>query len=364
MNSIAAGGVNFPGDPNNPILAPTGPGGQFILGPQAASLSILSITPTVAYQVTDSFAIGVGPMVDVAAVSFDPAYFGPPSALNTGGPRQFPTGSHTRPFWGAGFRVGATQRVTDHVTTGVSYSSPHWFENWEFNARNANGAPLQFGTGFSLPQIISVGAAYDGIENLLLAADVRWMDYGATKLLGDAITDGGAGWRSIWATSVGSNYRLTDALSVQAGYLYNQNPVPSNLALFNTMLPCITTNTLTCGAYYQFNPTIGMSLGYAHGFENSISGSVLQLNRVTTKIDSKYDAIVLGISIRFGSGGTCAPSAYQEGETFDTGAVNSTTPLEDGATPPADGSSIPLPMPREAPADTSGATSSIQSFPE
>ena len=229
MGSVMAGGVNFPGDAANPILAPTGPGGQFILGPQAASLSVMQINPTVAYQVTESLAVGMGPMVDVSAVSFDPAFFGPTSQINANSPRQFPTGSHSRPYWGGGFRGGLTYRASEHVTAGVSYSSPQWFETWRFNARDANGNAIEYSTQFTMPQIISTGLAYDGIQNLLLACDVRWIDYGTTKLMGESIRDGGAGWRSIWATSVGGSYRLTDGLSVQAGYLWNQNPVPSNL---------------------------------------------------------------------------------------------------------------------------------------
>jgi long-chain fatty acid transport protein len=118
--TLAAGGVNFPGDPGNPILAPTGPLNQFILGANAASAMILGIMPTISYQVTDQLAVGVSPMLDVSVVSFDPAYFGPTSQLSPLAPRQFPTGSHTRPFWGGGFRVGATYRIREQLTAGVS----------------------------------------------------------------------------------------------------------------------------------------------------------------------------------------------------------------------------------------------------
>ncbi|MBX7104442.1 MAG: outer membrane protein transport protein [Gemmataceae bacterium] len=300
--SVAAGGVNFPGDANNPVLAPTGPLNQFILGPQAGSLSILSITPTMSYQVNDCLAVGGGAIIDVAAVSFDPAFFGPTSQANPLAPRQFPSGAHSRPFWGGGFRGGLTYRLTESVTTGVSYTSPQWFETWEFNARDANGNAQKFSTQFSLPQIFSAGVAYCGIERLLLAADLRWFDYSTTKLLGQSVPEGGAGWSSIWAVSLGANYQLTDRLSVQGGYLYNQNPIPGNLTLFNTQLPCITTNTLTLGAAYQINETITMSLGYARGFENTVSGTVFQAVGANTSVDSRYDAIVVGLNIKFGGG--------------------------------------------------------------
>jgi long-chain fatty acid transport protein len=298
--TLAAGGVNFAGDPNNPVLAPTGPLNQFILGPNAASALILSIIPTASYKVTDRLAIGFSPMVDVSLVSFDPAFFGPTSQLNILSPHQFPTGSHTRPFWGGGFRAGMTYKVMDHVTAGFSYTSPQWFEDWIFHARQANGDPLNFQTDFSLPQIFSLGVAYDGIDRLLLETDVRWFDYRTTKLLGQPVVEGGAGWDSVWAVALGGRYRLTDCLSVQAGYLFNENPVPSNLALFNTQLPTLTEHTISLGGYYQLNDSIGLSAAYVHGFKNTITGSIFPLRGTSTSIGFEYDSFVFSVHIKFG----------------------------------------------------------------
>lgn len=298
--TLAAGGVNFPGDVNNPVLAPTGPLNQFILGPNAASAVILGIVPTTAYQVTDKLTVGFSPMLDVSVVSFDPAFFGPTSQIRVIDPRQFPTGSHTRPFWGAGFRLGATYKVMDHLTAGFSYTSPQWFEKWKFNGRDASGAPLFFDTLFTLPQIFSLGLAYDGIKHLLLAADLRWFDYRTTQLLGEKVVDGGAGWDSIWAVALGARYQLSDRLSVQLGYLFNENPVPAHLALFNTQLPALTKNTISVGSDYQVNDSIGMSMAYVHGFKNSIDGSIFPLRGTSTHIDTEYDSFVFGIHIKFG----------------------------------------------------------------
>ncbi|MBL8796501.1 MAG: outer membrane protein transport protein, partial [Planctomycetia bacterium] len=277
-----------------------------------ASIMVLSIQPTVSYQLTDDLSIGLGPMLDVSVVSFDPAFFGPPSSPGVlppplGPPFQFPTGSHSRPFWGGGFRVGTTYRLTEGLTAGLSYTSPQWFETWQFNARDASGNPLTFETGFSLPQIFSLGMAYQ-TENLQLNADARWLDYRTTKLLGQPVVEGGANWDSVWALALGARYRLSERLSMQAGYLYNQNPVPSLQAFFNSQLPLVTEHTLTLGGYLQVNEWIGISAAYAHGFDNSVSGDLL--DRVTarplgatTTLDMEYDAFIFGIHIAFGPAG-------------------------------------------------------------
>jgi long-chain fatty acid transport protein len=240
LTTAAAGGVNYPGDPNNPILAPRGPLNQFILGPQAASLTALSITPSAAYQVTDRLAVGGGPIVSVCSTSFDPAFFATPTRAAPGDPLEFPTGTHSKPFWGGGFRGGFTYRTTEHLTAGFSYTSPVWYQTWEFNARNANGDPFNYTTRATLPQIFSAGLAYDGIRCLMLAADVRYIDSSTCNLFGDPVREGGAGWSSVWAASFGAKYQLTERLSVQGGSLYNDNPISGDLALFNTQLPVIT----------------------------------------------------------------------------------------------------------------------------
>jgi long-chain fatty acid transport protein len=312
LATLAAGGVNFPGNGpgGNPLFAPTGPLGQVILGPQAASILVLALEPSVSYQVTDRLAFGIGPMVDVSAVSFDPAFFGPLSRPTSplppplGPAASFPTGSHTRPFWGGGFRAGVTYKVVDHLVAGFSYSSPQWFQNWVFNARDANGNPLTFQTGFSLPQIFSAGLAFDGIDKLLVTTDLRWFDYSTTALIGQPPSQGGAGWESIWAVAVGARYKLTDRLSAQAGYIFNENPISSNLALFNTELPLINQHTMSFGSFFQLNDSIGISAAWVHGFKNSISGSVFQFPAGTsTTLQMGYDAFVVGIHISFGPAG-------------------------------------------------------------
>lgn len=304
MATLAGGGVNFPGDVSNPILAPTGPFNNVVLGPQAASLMIASIMPTASYQLSETLAIGVGPMIDVSVVSFDPAFFTAPNDANGDGLFSFPTGSHSQPFWGGGFRAGVSWRCSECLTFGFSFTSPQWFQTWKFNARNEVGDPYTFSTKMTLPTILSTGVSYTGIDRLMLNADVRWFDYANADLWGDDPRNGGAGWRSIWSLALGGRYQVSEQCSVQAGYIWNQNPIPENLALFNTMLPCITQNTLSLGGYYQLNESFGLSLAYIHGFENSISGTPFQLLKTSTTISTEYDALAFGIHIRFG-GPTC-----------------------------------------------------------
>lgn len=311
ITTLAGGSVNFPGNPSNPVLAPVGPFSRTVLGPQAGSMTVVSLMPTVSLQLTDRLAVGFSPMLDISVVSFDPTFFTRPNDANGDGLFTFPTGSHTRPFWGGGFRTGMTYRLTDSLVAGASFTSPQWFETWRFNARDEIGNPYTFTRQFTLPTIISAGLSYTGIERLLLSADVRWMDYRTTQLLGQPARDSGAGWDSIWVFALGGKYQVTENFSLQMGYIYNQNPIQENLALVNTMLPALTQHTLSAGFYYQITDSIGSSLAYVHGFKNGITSEAQRLPGTSVTIDSEYDAVAFGLHVKFGGSKTVEPRVIE-----------------------------------------------------
>src|SRR5439155_14941855 len=85
----------------------------------------------------------------------------------------------------------------------------------------------------SLPQILSWGVAYKGLPKTLIDVDLRYIDYANSELFGQKVIDGGLGWRSVFAVALGAQYQATDRLTFRAGYLYNTNPIPNPVTLFN-----------------------------------------------------------------------------------------------------------------------------------
>jgi len=167
LATVAGGGVNYPGDLFNPILSGIGPLGN-VQGPIASSLTTLQLMPTAAYKVTDRLVVGLGPTVSIAITSFDPAFFATPDSGPIG-PGVFPTASHSRPFWGGGFRAGLVYSLTNQLDIGFGYTSPQWFETWKYYARDQFGLPRTLTLNASLPAIYSWGVAYRPTEKLLLA---------------------------------------------------------------------------------------------------------------------------------------------------------------------------------------------------
>jgi long-chain fatty acid transport protein len=264
-------------------------------------MTILQVAPSVSWKVTERLALGFGPTVDVAIISFDPAFFAAPDDASGDGIFTFPTGSHTRPFWGGGFRAGALFSVTDGLDVGFSYTSPQWFEKWRFNARNEVGVARDLSLKATLPMILSGGVAYRGIDRLTLAADVRYFGYRDTDLFGTRLRDGGLGWRDVWAAAAGAQYALSERLSVRLGYLYNQNPIPEVGTLFNAQAPGLIQHQVAAGATMQLNDSLAMSLAYVHGFNNEISGAVVQVPGVNNTLSAESDSLVFGLHVRFGA---------------------------------------------------------------
>jgi long-chain fatty acid transport protein len=302
LATIAAGGVNFPGDVSNPILSGIGPLGN-VQGPIAASMLILQMTPTAAYKVTDRLVVGAGPTVDVAITSFDPAYFGGADDANGDGIGTFPTGSHSRPFWGLGVRGGLVYSVTDRVDVGFGYTSPQWFEPWLYHARTELGLPRTLRLDVTLPAIYSWGVGYRPTDKLQLNADLRYLDYASADLFGTPIRDGGLGWRGVFAAAAGSRYQLTDRVAVSGGYVYNDNPIPSVGTLFNVQSPVITQHTVTVGTTINLTDAMSASLGYAYAFRNSLTGPVREATGVGVTMDSAAHLLTFTMQFRFGACG-------------------------------------------------------------
>ena len=309
LNTLGGGGVNFPGDTTNPILSGIGPLGN-VQGPIAASITLVQLSPTVAYRATDKLVFGFGPLVDIAVTSFDPAYFGGADDANGDGIGTFPTGSHARPFWGGGLRAGFVYSLTDQIDVGFGYTSPQWFETWKYYARTELGGPRTLFLTATLPAIYSWGVSYRPTDKLIVSLDLRYFDYKSTDLFGTPVVDGGLGWRGVFAAALGGRYQVTDRVALSLGYIYNENPIPEPATLFNVEAPVFTQNTIALGATTQIADGLAMSLGYAYGFHNSITGPVREATGVGVNLSSEMHLLTFTMQFRYG-GGRCRKAAEE-----------------------------------------------------
>jgi long-chain fatty acid transport protein len=232
-------------------------------------------------------------------MGLDPAFFVPRDDANGDGVANFPAATNGRPFWGGGYQVGMLYAFNEDFGVGFSYKSPQWFETLKWNSSNEIGEAQTARLGFRLPSILSLGFGYSGIPRTTLAVDVRYFDYAGAAPFGGPLVEGGLRWQSIFAVATGVRYRITDKCSVQAGYLFNDNPIPDPVTLFNIQMPGINKHALSLGSSLQLTRSISFNLAGVYAFRNSISGTILEVPGTSVTLDQDVTSLVAGISVMF-----------------------------------------------------------------
>jgi long-chain fatty acid transport protein len=303
-------GVNYPASTTNPVLTPQFPYGRGA-GTLYSQYLAYQIAPTVSYKVTDSFWLGFSGNFDLAQLSLNPALFSSPTAVSTpggtGGVYPYATNGHVR--FGGGFQVGAYYDDGGDWRYGASIRSPQWFESYTYNSVTALGKPTTPKFDLDFPMIASVGTSYVGIEKTLVALDVRFVDYHNTNGFRHTGFDPtgalrGLGWQSIFAVALGTQYTLSDSLSLRAGYTFSMNPIGNDVTSFNIASPTNIMNSLACGFSYSVNKNLTLSLAYAHDFQNSNTGPIIQpsvgaIPGSSVRAATTADSVVIGASVYY-----------------------------------------------------------------
>ncbi|QSA95677.1 OmpP1/FadL family transporter [Methylococcus sp. EFPC2] len=274
---IGGFGVDYPADQANASgqFNPLGlPQSQNGFGSIYSNYQLLQLTPSVAYQINQDWSVGLGFNLDWASLSVDPW---PATTPNASG---YPSGSHSASAWGQGFTVGTLYKVLPNLSLGLSFKSPQWFNDFGWNSQYPNGAPAKYTFRLDYPLIVGAGLSYKPVEDLTLAADLKWINYRNTEGFqeknfanaGSGPYVRGFGWEDIWAVSLGAQYKLNSRFTLRAGYNYSDNPIPSNQQFFNVFAPAIVQHHLTAGAGFNVTPALELNVAYYHAFENTQSG--------------------------------------------------------------------------------------------
>lgn len=249
-----------------------------------SNYQLLKISPSVAYDVRSDLSLGFALNLDWASLGIEPM---PIAVPDCSGPTAcfYPSASNQAGAFGIGFQIGLRYQINDRVSAGFAYTSPQWFEEFEWNSVHVDPSLPNFGEArqiefrLDFPQIIGVGVGWRPTSSLLLVTDVRWINYADTKGFDEEgfNPDGsvkGFGWDNIWVVGLGFQARPLDRLAIRGGYNYSQNPVPDELSFFNLPAPAIIEHHLTAGLGIRLTPRAELNLAYYHAFENSGEGSI------------------------------------------------------------------------------------------
>jgi long-chain fatty acid transport protein len=308
LGMFAAGGLyaNYRGDASNPILSPQPPNG-FGSSNTFSLFSLLQVMPTAGYKVTDRLSVGFSPVVTMAILQGSPSGLSAPDDANGDGFATYPAADGTHPHYALGFQLGLYYDMDDWQF-GFNYKSRGWFETFELYGHDELGFPRTLTADIDIPESYLFGVAYKGIERLLLAADIRYVDNDAVDVFGKSgfKADGslsGLGWRSVVAVALGAAYDATEKMTLRAGFYAGESPIADGQAAFNVSAPVYYNYLYSCGFSYKFTKAITLHTAYYHAPEATVRGpfqtptgpvaGTFVENRVSS------NAILIGAQVKF-----------------------------------------------------------------
>ena len=237
-----------------------------------SKLKTFNINPAVFVQVTPKLAVAAGLDVILLDASLEKKL--PSAAL--GLPAGFDVNQKFKGDGkGVGFNVGAAYDICEHFSLGASYRSEVKVDvsgnaTLSNAALTAGGAPLPTTIGgdtdVTLPPQFTAGAAFKGIDKLVLEAGVRWEGWSKFKELAVHLDNGQISstprdWKDAWGANVGGRYQMNDTVALLAGYVYGDTPVPDST--FDPSIPDAKTHVFCAGTDLNFKPvTVAFSYGY------------------------------------------------------------------------------------------------------
>jgi long-chain fatty acid transport protein len=273
--AVSGFGVDYDGNTNfsNPILTPQAPSG-FGFGRIRSNYMLVTVPVGFSRELSKRLSAGLSVVPAFSMLQVIPAPFSAPVTAGSTMPYYLSAGNNA-PAFGMGVNAGLHYEVSK-VSVGLSYHSPVWFQEFNWNRKDLSGVSHSLNFQMNLPQVVSLGAGVTATKSTRIGVDARWFNYantaGFSKVGYNA--DGsvaGFGWQNIWAVGGGVQQRVSKSTKIMAGYNYSGNPVPAQYTFFNTPAPAIVQHHLS-GGIVQTIHGCDIIVTYYHAFQNSITG--------------------------------------------------------------------------------------------
>lgn len=294
-------------------------------------LLTVNITPVLAYKISDTFSIAVGPQFQYAKGTLSSAVdmgtigalFAIPGAVPGA---QDGLARFKADDWGYGFTLGVMGDIAPGISVGLSYRSAvhHTLRGpLDFTLDTAGvGAVINGATGLFAdtnastklitPEMVNFGGRVRLAPQWTALLEVDWTHWTRFSELRvnavnptqpDDVTD--ARWKDAWFFALGAEYAADERWTWRGGVALDQSPVPA--ATRNPRIPDADRTWVSAGFTYRASDTISFGLSYAHLFlprktialSAGQTGNALRGN-LTGHTQAGVDVIGLQLSYRTG----------------------------------------------------------------
>jgi long-chain fatty acid transport protein len=268
------------------------PGGGFNCGGGSANMhcganelgvdvSQLIVAPTLAYKVNAQHAVGLSLLLGYQQFraeglqAFDNAPGFPPF---TGAPGSVTNNGYDSAT-GFGLRLGYMGRFGDTVTVGAAYAPK--MNMGRFDKYKG----LFAGAGdFDIPSHYSIGIAFTPTPSLTVAIDVGRINYSDVASVSNpsanqaplgAANGPGFGWQDIDVFKLGVAWRMSDTLTLRAGYNKGDNPITSADVSFNVLAPGVMQDHYTAGFTWALDADSELTASFMVAPRKTVTGPSL-----------------------------------------------------------------------------------------
>ena len=234
--------------------------------PYSAELTVINVNPTIATKLGDKVSVAAG--LDVYMSRLDIKQVLPWSQLTRGA---MPDGKAHLQGDGAGVGGNAaiTYRPTKSQSLALTYRSPikvDYDGDSSFSGAQVMGmnSSSDFSTSMEFPTIIGFGYGIELSDTVRVEADVEWIEFSRYDSLSldagnnNPLVNSPASpnprapavipqnWKDTWTIGFGADWKATESLTLRAGYIFLQSPVPEETLA--PTLPDADQHVFTLGA--------------------------------------------------------------------------------------------------------------------
>lgn len=245
----------------------------------------INVTPTVAYELVDGVTIAAGVQGEFFQGRFT---------------SQSPVSGATlldvkADDIGFGFVGGLLFEPTDTLSFGVGFRSSidHGLKG------DGSYVPAAYAGNMSArietPEMVTAGIRWQASQDWAFMGGVEWANWSRVKSLDIRLDGTGAvlstpeQWKDSWFFSLGTEYQMSDQLTLRGGLAYEKSPVPDS-----TRTPRLPDNDrywVSIGAGYKLNDWLTANIAYSHVFMKDGGVNLAAPSPLVASFDQSIDIV-------------------------------------------------------------------------